>query len=216
MDDPISVLLADDHALVRDMLRHRLIEEGMTVVGAAATADEATQLGIALHPDVAVLDIDLPGRSAFDAARSIQQASPSTRVVFLSAFVHDHYIEQALEVEASGYLTKAEPPDAVVRGIQTVVRGATCFSQEVIERVVIEESGARLAGGHARIETLTDRERQVLAYVARGLQQKQIARLAGISLKTVQHHVTHVMDKLGIHDRVELARFAIREGIVEA
>ena len=216
MAESIRVLLADDHALVRDMLARTLVREGMLVVGNVDTADSAEVCGRREEPDVAVLDIDMPGKSIFEVARSIQETSPDTRIIFLSAFIHDHYIEQALAVEASGYLTKAEPPEVVVAGIRKVVGGAASFSTEVLDRIVIGESGARLVGRHARVALLTEREREVLAYVARGLQQKQIARLADISIKTVQHHITHVMEKLEIHDRVELSRFAIREGVIEA
>ena len=215
MADSIRVLLADDHALVRDMLARTLAREGMRVVASVDTADSAETYGRREQPDVAVLDIDMPGKSIFEVARSIHETSPDTRIIFLSAFVHDHYIEQALAVEASGYLTKAEPPEAVVASIRKVVAGAASFSTEVLDRVVISESGARLAGRHARVALLTDREREVLGYVAQGLQQKQIAQQAGISIKTVQHHITHIMEKLEIHDRVELARFAIREGVIE-
>ena len=215
MSKTASVLIADDHALVRDMLRLRLLREGMEVVGAVGTAEEAERLGSSLRPVVALLDIDMPGRSMFEVARAIQTASPETRIVFLSGFVHDAYIEEALGVEASGYLTKSESPDVIVAGIRKAAGGATCFSPEVLDRIVIDEHGARLGGGHTRFDTLTDRERELLAYVARGLQQKQIARQAGISIKTVQTHITHLMDKLSIHDRVELARFAIREGLIE-
>ena len=215
MPDPITVLLADDHTLLRDMLSQTLVAHGMKVVAEVGSADAAEALGCSTSPDVAVLDIDIPGKSIFEVARSIQQASPGTRVLFLSAFVHDQYIEEALAVEATGYLTKTEPPEVLVASIRKAVSGATSYSAEVINRIVIGESGARLAGYHARIELLTDREREVLCYVAQGLQQKQIATCAGISIKTVQHHIMHLMEKLAIHDRVDLARFAIREGLVE-
>ena len=120
-------------------------------------------------------------------------------------------------VGASGYLTKADPPHAIVDGIRGVNEGGTCFSPAVLDRMVIDRDGARLAtGNRSRLGLLTDREREVLSYVAKGLSQREIARLAGISVKTVQHHITSVMDKLQIHDRVELAHFAIREGVVEA
>jgi len=213
----ISVLLADDHVLVRDMLRERLTREGMSIVGLASSGDHAIELAATHLPDVAVLDIDMPGISAFSAARQVREVSPATRVLFLSAFVHDRYVNQALAVEASGYLTKAESPESIVEAIRKVHNGRTSFSPAVMERIVIDPVGARLGNGtKARFDLLTEREREVLGYVARGLPQKQIARLAGISVKTVQHHVTHLMDKLEIHDRVELTRFAIREGLVEA
>ncbi|MFC2177186.1 response regulator [Actinomycetota bacterium] len=216
MSEPITVLLADDHTLLRDMLRMTLTTEGMLVVAAVGSAEAAETVCRSTRPDVAVLDIDIPGKSIFEVTRSIRQTSPDTRVIFLSAFVHDQYIEDALAVEASGYLTKAEPPGVLIASIRKVVGGATSFSSEVTNRMVIGECGARLAGHHARIELLTEREREVLRYVAQGLQQKQIATRAGISVKTVQHHIMHLMEKLEIHDRVDLARFAIREGLVEA
>lgn len=215
MSEPITVLLADDHTLLRDMLQVTLTTDGMLVVAAVGSAEAAETACRSTRPDIAVLDIDIPGKSIFEVTRSIRQTSPDTRVIFLSAFVHDQYIEDALAVEASGYLTKAEPPDVLIASIRKVVRGATSFSSEVINRMVIGENGARLAGHHSRIELLTEREREVLRYVAQGLQQKQIAARAGISVKTVQHHIMHLMEKLAIHDRVDLARFAIREGLVE-
>lgn len=216
MAESVTVVLADDHALLRDMLHARLVKEGMDVVGCAGRADDAVGLAAEHQPSVLILDIDMPGYCAFKAARDVRVLSPATRVLFLSAFVHDEYVRQALAAEASGYLTKSEPPDAVVAAIQRVMDGATQFSGEVVERIVIEETGARLpASEKARVELLTDREREVLGYVAQGLLQKQIARQMRLSVKTVQAHITHLMDKLEIHDRVELARFAIREGLVE-
>ncbi len=215
VSEPITVLLADDHALLRDMLRMTLTAEGMRVVADVGSGEAAEAMCQSMRPDVAVLDIDIPGKCIFEVTRSLQRTSPETRVIFLSAFVHDHYIEDALAVEASGYLTKTEPPEVLVTSIRKAVGGATSFSPEIINRMVIGESGARLSGRHARMELLTEREREVLRYVAQGLQQKQIAARAGISIKTVQHHIMHLMDKLAIHDRVDLARFAIREGLVE-
>lgn len=217
MGERTTVVLVDDHALVRDMLYELLSREGMEVVERVSSAERAVELVTADPPDVVVFDIDMPGISAFVAAREVQKVSPSTRVIFLSAFVHDSYIEQALEVGASGYLTKADPPQAIVDGIRRVSEGGTCFSTAVLDRMVIDSAGARLAHGNgSRLALLTDREREMLSYIARGSSQRQVARIAGISIKTVQHHITSVMDKLEIHDRVELTLFAIREGLVEA
>ena len=213
----ISVLLADDHVLVREMLHERLTREGMKIVGLASSGDQVVELAAECLPDVAVLDIDMPGISAFQAVRGVHRVSPNTRVIFLSAYVHDNYVDQALAVEASGYLTKSEPPEAIVEAIRRVHRGRSSYSRSVLDRIIVDPAGVRLANGkRSRCGLLTDREREVLGYVAMGLPQKQIAHLTGISVKTVQHHVMHLMDKLEIHDRVELARFAIREGLVEA
>lgn len=215
MNGTTSVLLVDDHALLRDMFQDQLGARGFDVVTTGDT-EEAVALAVETRPDVVVLDIEMPGRSTFDIARLLQTASPGTKVVFLSAFVRDAYIEQALAARASGYLCKCEPLDEIVRGIEAAAQGGTYFAREVLRRIVIDGSHARLADPPAtRSSLLTDREREVLRHVARGRSQRQVAQLLGISVKTVQHHLASIMDKLEIHDRVELAHFAIREGIVE-
>jgi DNA-binding NarL/FixJ family response regulator len=215
--EPITVVLADDHALVRDMLCARLRAASMDVIACAGRADGAVALVAEHRPDVLLLDIDMPGRSAFAAAREVCSISPQTRVLFLSAFVHDAYIEQALHCEASGYVTKSEPVDVVVDAIRRVASGRCHFSPEVMQRLVVASDGVRLCSDRsARLAALTERELEVLGYVAKGLQQKQLAFLMDISLKTVQTHIANLMDKLDIHDRVALARFAIREGLIEA
>jgi len=213
--DATSILLVDDHMLIREMLQERLTSEGFEVDSTGDTA-EAIELAIELQPDVAVLDIDMPGRSTFEVARVLHVESPNTRVVFLSAYVRDAYIEQALAVQASGYLCKCEPLEEILAAIGAVANGATCYSRKVLRRIVIDGSHARLAEEPVtRSSLLTNRERDVLLHVARGLSQQQVAHVLDISIKTVQHHLEGVMDKLEIHDRVELARYAIREGIVE-
>ena len=215
MTNTATILLVDDHMLIRELLQERLESEGFEVVTAADTT-AAIELGVEFQPDVAVLDIDMPGRSTFDVARVLQTESAGTRVVFLSAYVRDAYIEQALAVQASGYLCKCEPLSEILAGIEAVAGGATCYSRKVLQRIVIDGSRARLADEPVtRSSLLTNRERDVLLHVARGLSQQQVAHVLEISVKTVQHHLEGVMDKLQIHDRVELARYAIREGIVE-
>jgi DNA-binding NarL/FixJ family response regulator len=214
---PFSVLIADDHALVRDMLAQHLEREpGISLVGATADAGEALALAERDKPDVVVLDIDMPGLSAFGAARKITGAAPRARIVFLSGYLNDAYIEQALALEAGGYISKSEPVDAIVRAIRKVAGGSLYFSPQVQQRIVVDGNGVRLRSGpHARLQLLTPREMEILGYLAKGLAKKEMARLADISVKTVDQHCTHIMDKLDIHDRVELAHFAIREGLVE-
>jgi DNA-binding NarL/FixJ family response regulator len=213
----ISVLLADDHALLRNMLKERLSDEAdIDVVAATASADEALHLAASTRPDVVLLDIEMPGLSPFEAAKKMAETCPETRVIFLSAFVLDSYIEQALAAKASGYLTKSEPPEIVAQAVRKVVGGTTCYSTQVLQRIVIDAAGVRLSDrARTRAELLTLREKEVLGYIAQGLPKKQISRTMDISVKTIEHHTAHIMDKLDIHDRVELARFAIREGLIE-
>lgn len=212
----IVVLVVDDHALVREMLADRIASErGMHVTAQAATSDEAVRLCQDLAPDVVLLDIDLPGISAFDAARTMAKADHPPWIIFLSAFIQDGYIAEALAVRAAGYLSKATPPSEVVAAIRAVAGGRTAMGAEVLDRLILNELPTEpgvVAG--ARRTLLTQREREVVALVAAGLQQKQVAVRMGISIKTVQTHLAHAMDKLAIHDRVELARYAIREGLV--
>lgn len=218
MSQPITVLLADDHSLVRDTLAGWLGRTGeFRVVSGVGSADDAVAEAIRLKPDVILMDIDMPGRSCFDAARTIKARVEDVSLIFLSAFSHDRYIQEALAVEAAGYLTKSEPPEVVSRAIRSVVGGGVYFSEEVQERVIIDEKGARLGGdGKTRASLLTPRELEVLRYIARGMSKKEAAGIMHVSVKTVDHHCASLMNKLDIHDRVELARFAIREGLAEA
>ena len=215
---PISVFLVDDHALVRRSVGECLDREtDITVVGEAGAAHEAVAAVARLLPSIVLMDIDMPGQSCFEAAHAIKQKSPDTRVIFLSAFFHDRYIEQALKVQALGYLTKGEPPEAVITAVRAVAAGEVYYSPEVLERVVVDDHGVRLVeAGQSRISLLTRREVEVLQQIARGHSKKEIAALLHLSVKTVQNHTHSLMIKLGIHDRVHLARFAIREGLAEA
>lgn len=217
-DRPISVLLVDDHALVRETLASWLRgTPGLRVVGEVGSADEAIAVAIRDQPDVVVMDIDMPGLLAFDAVRTIKARCPRTRALVLSAFFHDRFIEDALRAEASGYITKSEPPEVVVKAIQAVAAGGAFFSRQVQERIVVDAGGARLADqGRTRSALLSPREQEVLRYIARGLSKKDIAAVMHLSVKTVDNHSTSLMAKLNIHDRVELARYAIREGLAEA
>ena len=218
MVNDVKILLVDDHRLVRDSLGERLEREpGLTVVARSASADEAVRKSVELQPDVVLMDIDMPGLICFDAVRKIHAIRPEVKVIFLSAFVQDRYIEQALEVRANGYLSKGEAPEAVVAAVREVAAGGAYFSPEVSSRIVVDARGARLVReSKSRASTLTGREAEILHYIARGLSKKEIAKTMGISVKTVDRHTTNLMTKLDIHDRVELTRFAIREGLAEA
>lgn len=217
MTGRISILLADDHAMVRQLLGKRLEAElDMFVAAAVGNADEAITEAIRLKPDIILMDIDMPGLSCFEAARTIRAQCPDTRIIFLSAFYHDRYIEQAMVVQAWGYITKSEPEDSVVKAIRKVSADVAYFSPEVKARIVVDSRGARFARqARSRVSILTEREMEVLRYLARGMAKKEIAHTMHISVNTVNRHTTSLMSKLDIHDRVELARYAIREGLAD-
>lgn len=215
MPKTIRILVVDDHTLLRETLRERLQDEpDLEVVGTAPDAGAAQALFEKLQPDVVLMDVDMPGQSCFEVARQIKTRSPETAILFLSAFFHDRYIESALAAQASGYVTKDEPPSVIVRAIRSAAGEVAYFSPRVQSRIVVDDDGLRLA--EARGSLLTARELEVLRYIARGLPKKEIAALMHLSIKTVSRHTENLMEKLDIHDRVELARYAIREGLAEA
>jgi len=215
MKKPTSILIVDDHALLRNLLRGRLAAEpDLSVAGIAANAEEAVAMTAQLKPDIILMDIDMPGLSAFDAVRSIAPLSPDTRVIFLSAFVQDGYVEQAITVGAWGYVSKTHAEEVLLGAIRGVAAGETYYSPDVASRIVIDERGPRLArAGRSRVSTLTKRETEILRYLARGMSKKEVAQTVHISVNTVNRHASSLMNKLDIHDRVELTRFAIREGL---
>lgn len=218
MSTAISILLVDDHAMVRSALKKVLDDQpDMNVVASVGTADNAISEAVRLKPDIVLMDIDMPGMLCFDAAKEIRSLSPHTRIVFLSAFYHDHYIEQAMAVEAWGFITKHESEAAVVQAIRDVASNCAYFSPDVKARLVVDRQGVRMTHKlRSRASTLSRRELEVLQYLTRGMSKKEIARTMHISENTVHRHTTSLMTKLDIHDRVELARFAIREGLVDA
>lgn len=215
MSQPIRVVIADDHELVRKALAFTLAADGIIeIVAEVATADDALTAVAQLNPDVLVLDVDMPGMDAFEAAARLTETAPDTRVLFLSAYPHDRHIERAIESGAAGYLCKSDTPQAVAHGIVEVARGGTSFSPDIRSRLVEQRTGPR-PDPATKASTLSPREQQVLRLIAIGRTRKQIAGELGLSIKTIEKHSTSLMNKLDIHDRVGLTRFAIREGLIE-
>ena len=217
MSELISILIADDHALFADTFAGWLeAADDMHVVAVVENGDDAVSRAIEHKPDVVLLDIDMPGLSCFEAARLIVNNCPECAIIFISAHTHDYYIEQAFAVEAAGYVTKSEPPETVATAIRAAVSGGAYFSPDVQSRIIVDASGVRLASPlRTRLSLLTPRELNVLRLLAMGLSKRDIARELFLSVKTIDTHTTKLMDKLNIHDRVELARFAIREGLAQ-
>jgi len=216
MIPPIRIILADDHTLLRDALAAWLnTQPDLRVVATCGDAAGALSAVRQHQPDVLLLDIDMPGQPAFDAAQALRVQQPNTRVVFLSAYVSDFFIGQALAAKAAGYLTKGDPPELIAAAIRDVQAGDICFSSEIRSRIIIDHSGARLATAKARpgIAELTPRELEVLRHLAAALSRKAIARAMHLSVHTVDRHTTNLMKKLAIHSRAELCRFALDEGL---
>jgi DNA-binding NarL/FixJ family response regulator len=213
---PLRVLCVDDHAFLVEGLRSRLaMERDMEVVGRVESADGLVEEAQRARADVVLLDIEMPGRDPFEALQDVARRTPSVKVILLSAYVRDHYVDTAIRAGAWGYLSKSDSPDAVVDAIRKASAGEFVFGPKVLERVQPRPRGERAPAG-SRLEALTPTELQVLRMIARGMGRTEIAGAMHRSPKTVDNHRAAMMEKLGIHTTVELARFAIREGLAEA
>ena len=215
----IRVLLADDHIVVRQGLRALLAaEEDIEIVGEADNGRQAVQLARKLTPDVAVLDIAMPVLNGLEATRQIVHSLPATKVLILSSYSDDDYVQQLTEAGASGYLVKQTAANDLLKGIREVYKGNAFFSPAIAKRLRdrCREAFASGQPSRKRSDYLTTREAEVLQLIAEGRANKQIAAELCISIKTVEKHRQQVMNKLGIHDVAGLTRHAIAKGIIES
>lgn len=211
-----TVVLIDDHQMVLDALSARIsADPGFEVVGTACRADEGLQVVLAAKPDVVVLDVDVPGRSPFDVGAEIGSRASGSKLVFLTGHFSSVLVDQAVRLKASAYLLKGESISFLMDVLRRVCEGEVCFSPEVERQVVRRKQGC--IGYEVEYQSplsgLTSRQLEVLQYLARGQSVKEVARAMHLSEKSVDSHKYRIMNKLQIHDRVELARFAIREGL---
>jgi two-component system response regulator NreC len=208
---PIRVILADDHHIVRQGLRLVLEKERIQVLGEASDGLEAIRLIEELHPDIAVLDIDMPGLDGLAVLRQTARVSPQTRTIILTRHMEEPYAVEALRIGARGYVLKTQASTDLVAAIQHVTRGEVYLSPKISKAVV----QAYLSNTEGPNGQLSVRERQVLQLVGEGHSTKKIATLLGISVKTADTHRTKLMDKLDIHQTAGLVRYAIRNGLLE-
>ncbi len=211
----IRVLIADDHAVVRQGLRTFLeLQDDIEVVADVCDGGEAVSAALERRPDVVLMDLVMPDVDGIEATRRILRERPATRVIALTSFLDDDRVLPAVRAGAAGYLLKDVEPDELVRAIHTVHAGGAVLHPAVTARVIREltddEPASEPDAG------LTAREREVLALVAQGLPNKLIARELGIAEKTVKAHVSSILGKLGVSDRTQAALVAVRRGWVEA
>jgi DNA-binding NarL/FixJ family response regulator len=215
----ISVLLAEDHTIVRQGLRLLIETEGdIEVVGQAKTGREAIQLTKELHPEVIVMDIAMPLLNGLEATRQILKAFPKTKVLILSAHSDSEYVEQVMKSGALGYLVKQSSAEVVAEAIRELHKGNQFFSHSIAKH--LKDSYQKSANGVGLKKKsgtkLTSRETELLQLIAEGHANKQIASELDISIKTVEKHRQHLMEKLNIHDIAGLTRFAIAAGTIES
>ncbi|WP_374778044.1 response regulator transcription factor [Streptomyces sp. NBC_01310] len=216
----IRILIADDEPMIRAGVRAVLATDpGITVVAEAADGHQAVQLVQRHRPHVAVLDIRMPGTDGIDAAAEIRRTVPATGVVMLTTFGEDEYILRALGEGATGFLIKSGEPEELIAGVRAVADGAAFLSPKVAARVVahLAADGARAArrsAARARVDALTDRERDVLGFLGGGLSNGQIARRLHLAEGTVKAHVSSILARLGVDNRAAAAVVAHEAGAV--
>ena len=214
----ITVLLADDHTVVRQGLRLLLeAEPDIKIAGEAGTGRQAVQLAKTLKPDVVVMDIAMPLLNGLEATRQIIKEVPSTRVLILSSYSDDEYVHQLTEAGAAGYLLKQAAVTDLIKAIREAKKGKGFFSPAISKRLMEQYRQSLLKGVlvRKRIDRLSSRETEVLQLIAEGRLNKQIAGELSLSIKTVEKHRQQLMNKLGIHDIAGLTRYAISKGMIE-
>jgi DNA-binding NarL/FixJ family response regulator len=215
----ISVLLADDHEVLRTGLRMLLGEQGdMSVVGEAADGRTAVEMTKALRPDVVVLDLAMPLLNGFEATRQIHQAAPATRILVLSARDDDDCVARVMAVGAGGYVIKKNSFTTIATAIRAASNGVTFIDPLVARRLRVPSGAPCAHGGPPPVDLprLSSREAEVLQLIAESKCNKECAVELGISVKTVEKHRQHVMEKLDIHDVAGLTRYAIAARIIES
>lgn len=215
---PLRVLSVDDHQFLVEGLKARFaLEPDIEFAGWLRSAEELAPRLRRDPVDVVLLDIEMPGGDPFEAVADAARLFPDTRVIMLSAYVRDQHIDAAVRAGAWGYVSKSDSPESVIAAIRQAARGEFAFGPKVVQRC--QSRAPRGADGQSaasRLTRLTPRELQVLRMIGRGLSRTEIAAAIHRSAKTVDNHRAAIMEKLDIRDRVELARFAIREGLTEA
>ena len=208
----LSVLLADDHVLVRQGLRSLLDREKIQVIAEASDGQEVIRLAEAHHPDVAIMDISMPILNGIDAARELARSCPKTKVILLTQHEEEQYLHEALESGVRGYVLKSQVVNDLVHAIRQVSRGGFYLSPGVSQAVV----EAYRSRSERPSDPLSIRERQVLQLIAEGKSTKDVASLLGISVKPAESHGSRLMKKLDIHETASLVRYAVRTGLVDA
>jgi len=214
MSARIRVLIVDDHAILREGVRALLqLHPDLEVVGEGANGIEAIAAVDRLDPDVVLMDIAMPGLGGIEAAIELKKLGKRVKVLILSQYEDREYVRRLLKAGVSGYVLKKSAGGELANAIRAVHRGGLVLDPEVA-RTAMEEANPATPGGADPYDTLTDREKQVLKLVAEGHSNKEVAEALGISVKTAMSHREHVMEKLGVHNRTELVRFALKKGVI--
>jgi two-component system response regulator NreC len=214
---PIRILLVDDHAVLRAGLRALLdAEPDLEVVGEAGTGEEGVTLADLVFPDVVVMDLSMPGMGGLEATRRIAAAARATRVLVLTMHAEEEHLLPVLEAGGSGYVHKRSADEELIEAIRTVARGDVFLYPSAAKLLLQNFRDKPARGASDPLQKLTDREREVLGYTAEGFSSAEIGKKLFISPKTVDTYRSRIMEKLGLHHRSELVRFALQQGLLKA
>jgi len=216
VSDRIRILLVDDHAVLRAGLRLLLeAQPDMQVVGEAGDGAAAVQRAVELKPDVVLMDISMPGTNGLEAIRQLRRACPDTRILVLTMHANEEYLFQVLQDGGAGYVLKKAADTELIDAIRAVHAGQA-FLYPSVTKMLIQDYVQRVRRGEESTSygVLTEREREVLKLIAEGHTSQEIADILVLSIKTVETHRTHIMQKLNLHSRAELVKYAIRKGIL--
>jgi DNA-binding NarL/FixJ family response regulator len=216
----IRVLIVDDHAVVRQGLRMFIdMQKDMEVVGEGTNGIEAVELATRLNPDVILLDLIMPQMDGVEATRRILESTPHSRVLILTSFGEDDKVFPAIRAGAQGYLLKDIQPNELVKAVRETFQGKTQLHPDIAHRLMTAVSGSappqdeKQALPLEELQILTEREREVLDWIAHGLSNREIAEKMVISEKTVKTHVSNLLDKLDLEDRTQAAIWALKHGL---
>lgn len=217
LQQKIRILLADDHTILRAGLKMMLnAQPDMEIVGEAQDGRQSINEAQRLQPDIVLMDITMPDINGIEATRQIKKLLPDTRVLVLTMHEHDEYVFQALRAGASGYMLKEAVPTELITALR-VIQSGQFYLSPTAQSVMVGDYLQRVRAGEEKdsYSSLTEREREILKLVAEGYTNNQIAERLVISPKTVDTHRTHIMDKLNLHSRAELVKYAMRRGLLE-
>lgn len=213
---PIRVLIADDHALMREGIRALLrASDDVEVVGEASSGEEALEQSRLLRPDLVLMDVAMPGLGGLEATLALRRELPEVRVLVLTQYDDREYVARFLNAGVAGYVLKKAAGSELLAAIRSAHRGGLVLDPGVA-RGAVEASRRPDEAVRDPYETLTEREKQVLKLVAEGGSSKDVAQVLGMSVKTAMTHREHLMEKLGLHNRADLVRFAVRRGVIRA
>jgi DNA-binding NarL/FixJ family response regulator len=217
-DDKIRVLIADDHPMVREGLRSMLIAKDVEVVGEATTGREAIDMVRKLDPSVVLMDVRMPDLDGLDATRLLHTERADLPVIIVTTYENPSYMAKAVTAGAAGYILKGTTRDELLQAVRAVVEGGMLWErgllQQVVQKTISDVPVTLPQEDNQLVEPLTTREREILALVAQGLNNREIAEALSVTVSTVKTHVEHILGKLQVTDRVQAAVWAARNGFV--